>query len=148
MEGRGRTWKLSAPQTHVKDFWETSVRSYEGQWELFSPPLVGWKAGGQLRSFPRCRPAARLGSALRGSSLPRAGGQAAQKQMKSDTGAKEYSPEPLGGHITKCSDPEVTLFPWAPFMYHWHGKREACENGLNERVYFFFFLEDISEWRG
>lgn len=30
-------------------------------------------------------------------------GQAAQKQMRSDTGAKEYLPEPPQAHITKCS---------------------------------------------
>lgn len=43
-----------------------------------------------------------LGPALRGETLPKLG-QAAQKQMRSDTGAKEYSPEPLQAHITKCS---------------------------------------------
>lgn len=42
------------------------------------------------------------GPALRGETLPKLG-QAAQKQMRSDTGAKEYSPEPLQAHITKCS---------------------------------------------
>lgn len=52
--------------------------------------------------FPRCRPV--LGPALRGETLPQPG-QAAQKQMRSDTGAKEDSPEPLGARITKCSSP-------------------------------------------
>lgn len=57
-------------------------------------------------SFPRCWPA--LGSAFSGETLPKLG-QAAQKQMRSDTGAKEYSPEPPRAHITKVFDPEVTL---------------------------------------
>lgn len=42
------------------------------------------------------------GQLWEGETLPKLG-QAAQKQMRSDTGAKEYLPEPLQAHITKCS---------------------------------------------
>lgn len=52
--------------------------------------------------FPRFRPVP--GPPLRGESLPRPG-QAAQKQMRSDTGAKENSPEPHQAHGAKCPSP-------------------------------------------
>lgn len=68
----------------------------EGEGALRSPPLSsleskGWKSLFFPLLFPRCRPV--LGPALRGETLPEPG-QAAQKQMRSDTGAKENSPEP------------------------------------------------------
>lgn len=72
----------------------------ESERELFSSLLSQLKSRGWKRFFPRCWPM--IGSALRGETLPKLG-QAAQKQMRSDTGAKEYSPEPLRAHITKCS---------------------------------------------
>lgn len=72
-------------------------------WEWMRAVLLSaisaWKQGLEML-FPRCWSV--LGSALRGESLPKLG-QAAQKQMRSDTGAKEDSPEPLRAHITKCS---------------------------------------------
>lgn len=43
---------------------------------------------------------------LEGETLPKLG-QAAQKQMRSDTGAKEYSPEPPRAHTV--FNPEVTM---------------------------------------
>lgn len=98
MEGTGH----ESPQPH-KPMWKISEcleLCDESEWELLSPPLSPLESHGCKCFFPRCRPV--LGSALRGETLPKLG-QAAQKQMRSDTGAKEYSPEPLQAHITKCS---------------------------------------------
>lgn len=69
---------------------------------LFSA-ISAWKQGLEtLLFFPRCWPGLCSGRLLDGETLPKLG-QAAQKQMRSDTGAKEYSPEPPWAHITKCS---------------------------------------------
>lgn len=66
-------------------------------------------------------------------------GQAAQKQMRSDTGAKEYSPEPPRAHITECSTPKVALFCEHPSCTDYRrGNREACARALNECLYFYF----------
>lgn len=98
MEGRGR--ESSQPhKTQVKDFWVLELCD-ESEWEPLSPLLSLPESRGWKCFFPRCRPA--LGPALRGETLPKLG-QAAQKQMRSDTGAKECLPEPLQAHITKCS---------------------------------------------
>ena len=75
-----------------------------------------------LLFFPRCWPV--LGSAFRGETLPKLG-QAAQKQMRSDTGAEEYSPEPPPAHITKCSTPRSLRHPSRATC--WRGMRDERE---------------------